>query len=405
MFDIFTPFHWPTRFVAWATPRLEKWSLDRSLSRLQGERELKARNYPEAERHFAQAVTEADAHRYSMGKRIRLRLQLAEAQRKRASSGDKNFDCAKLAQAEQTVRAAILEAAKASDRTGYVLCLDALAEIFTDQNNFPAVEKVMQEAIRIEVALTHPDPLRMARRVHRLGIARHRSGRSEEALPALEKAQALHEELYGEEHIETAHVLTELGAVCRAEGLHERAQNCLRRALRIHEKECGAESPEAIKDLHHLAGSLEDSGDLEGAAQQYERALHLKERVVGGDLDELADMQFGVAGLYIGWGNYSRARELLAEAIGTFKRTKGARLAVAYETLAHVEECSGRYHDAVRELTVAARVWESCGAARATELAENLERRAELLEQLRKKGEAHWLRERRAELLARAHAS
>jgi hypothetical protein len=174
MFGIFyRAYQWPTQFLAWATPRLEAWSLDRSLSRLEGERELKARNYTEAERHFTQAVAEADTHGHSIGKRIRLRLQLAEAQRKQASSGDRNHDQAKLADAERTVRAAIFQAAQASDSTGYVLCLDALAEIFADQDNFPAVEKVMQEAIRIEAGLTHPDPLRMARRVHRLGIARY----------------------------------------------------------------------------------------------------------------------------------------------------------------------------------------------------------------------------------------
>src|SRR5712691_7998529 len=222
MFGIFKPFQWPNQFVTWATPRIEAWSLDRSLSRLAGERELKAR-HPEAEKHFAEAVAEADAHRHSTGKRIQMRLQLAEVQRKRAASGDKGFDQAKLAEAELTVRAAILQAANASDRTGYVLCLDSLAEIFADQDNFPAVEKLMQEAIRIEAALTHPDPLRMARRVHRLGIARYRSGRSEDALPPLEKAQKLHEEVYGEEHLETAHLLSELGAIYRAEGIHEKA--------------------------------------------------------------------------------------------------------------------------------------------------------------------------------------
>jgi tetratricopeptide (TPR) repeat protein len=327
---------------------------------------------------------------------------LAEAQRKQASTGDRNHDQAKLVDAERTVRAAIFQAAQASDSTGYILCLDALAEIFADQDNFPAVEKVMQEAIRIEAGLTHPDPLRMARRVHRLGIARHRNGRSEDALPALEKARTLHEQIYGDEHLETGHVLTELGIIYRAEGMHGKAQECLRQALRIHENACGAESPEAIKDLHHLAGSLEDSGDIEGAAQQYERALLLKQQVVGGDLDELAEMQFGVAGLYINWGNYSRARELLAEAIGTFKRSKGPRLAVAYETVAQVEECSGRYHDAVNVLALAAKVWESCGPSWAGELADNMEHRAQLLEQLRKKGEAVWLRERKAELSARA---
>jgi Tfp pilus assembly protein PilF len=77
---------------------------------------------------------------------------------------------------------------------------------------------------------------------------------------------------------------------------------------------------------------------------------------VGGDLEELAQMQYGLADLYINWHNYSRARELLSEAIGTFRRKRGARLAIAYETLAHVEECSGRYYDALKNLALAGKV-------------------------------------------------
>ena len=53
-------------------------------------------------------------------------------------------------------------------------CLDALGDILTDQGHFHAVEKLMQEAARIELLLPHPDPLRMARRVYRPGIARHK---------------------------------------------------------------------------------------------------------------------------------------------------------------------------------------------------------------------------------------
>jgi hypothetical protein len=157
-----------------------------------------------------------------------------------------------------------------------------------------------------------------------------------------------------------------------------------------------------VSDLHHLAGSLEESGDIDGAAELYERVLMLKLRTVGGDMEELADMQFGLAGMYIQWSNYARARELLAEAIGTFRRKKGARLAIAYETAAHVNECSGRYLEAIAELARAGKVWESCGAERVRELTDNLEHRAELLDLLRKRGEAEWLREKAAELTAAA---
>jgi hypothetical protein len=54
----------------------------------------------------------------------------------------------------------------------------------------------------------------------------------------------------------------------------------------------------------------------------------------------------------------------------------------------------------VKYLAQAGKVWELLLPERAAELKRNLEHRAGLLDQLRKKGEAAWLRQRVAELEA-----
>ena len=176
-------FRWSMHMAAWATPRLKAWSLERNLNRIEGERHLKARNYTEAEKYLTLAVAEADAQLHSV-RIVQFRLYLAEAQRRQG----------KLDEAEQTIRTALEHTARISNPAGYVQCLDALAEVFHDAGNFPAMEKVLQEGVRIESSTPRPDPLRMARRVHRLGVARHKNGRSEDAIPALEKAVTLIEQ-------------------------------------------------------------------------------------------------------------------------------------------------------------------------------------------------------------------
>ena len=383
-------------------PRLQGWSIDRNSDRTEGERLLKARSYAAAEVYLSKAAVDAEKRGHSVPKRIQVRLLLAETQRKQFHVNPLEPNPGKLDAAELTVRSAIELAARANDRIAYMQCLDALADIFSDQANFPAVEKVTRDALELESSLPHPEPLRMARRVHRLGMARQQTGHIGEAIPMLEKAVAMYEQTFGPDHLETGNQLTALGAIQRAHGNHEEAQKCLRRALKIHERTRGVQSSEAIQDLHHLAGSLEESGDLAGAAAQYERALMFKHRVIGGDMDDIAELQFGMAGLYINWQNYSRARELLLESVATFKRKGGARLAVGYETLAYVEECSGRYTDAVKELQLAAKVWESLRPERLPELLRNLEHRAALLDLLRRKGDAERLRERIAILTPEA---
>lgn len=373
---------------------LQPWSLDRNWDRTEGERLLKSRDFAAAEIHLTRAAVDADMRGHSVPKRIQVRLLLADAQRKQFHGRYQDTNPDKLAAAELTVRSAIEMAARTSDRVAYMQCLDALADIFADQANFAAVEKVTRDALDIESAMPHPEPLRMARRVHRLGMVHQQAGRSDEAIQMLEKAVAIHEQTYGPDHLETANQLTALGAVYRAQGSHADAQKCLRRALKIHERTARAHSPEAVQDLHHLAGSLEESGDIGGAAAQYERALVSKHRVIGGNLEEEAELQMGMATLYVNWQNYSRARELLLECVGTFRRTGGVRLAVGYETLGYVEECTGRYTEAVRELQLAAKVWETLLPERLSELLRCLEHRADLLELLRRKSDAERVRER-----------
>ena len=250
------------------------------------------------------------------------------AQRKQFEANHQIPEHGKLDAAEQTVRSAIELAANTGDGNGYVQCLDALADIFSSQGNFAAVEKVTQDALQVEATLPHPEPMRMARRVPGWASRATRRGASMTSfILTFEKAVALHEESFGPDHPETGNQMLALGVVHRAQGNHTEAEHYLRRALKIHERTCGMQSKEAIEDLHHLAGALEDSGNLEAAAAQYERALSFKHRSIGGDLNELAQLQFGMAGLYIKWQNYSRAQANCCSRSGEQFPAQGRRAA------------------------------------------------------------------------------
>ena len=96
------------------TPSVDTWTLDRNWNRAEGERLLKAHQFHEAEPYLEEAVAEADRHSTSGAKRVRLRAQLADVQRKQG----------KFTEAEANLRRAIELAAGASDSGGYLLCLD-----------------------------------------------------------------------------------------------------------------------------------------------------------------------------------------------------------------------------------------------------------------------------------------
>jgi serine/threonine-protein kinase len=334
---------------------------------VKGERLLEAGNYAEAEKCLTLAVKHAP--REPVDTRIELQLQLAEAQRKQG----------KLAEAEASMRAALEEAGRGADHSIRVLCLRALGELLLERAEFAGAEETFREMVNLESARRRPDPVLVAGGVRQLGIALHRDGRREQAAAELEKALKLYGTVYGQEHAETAHVMSDLAAAYRAQQKHPEAQRNLISALALHEKWCGSHSEEALHDLRELAESLAESGDIDGAASRFERALTITEQAVGGDRDQLAEMQFNLAASYAGWGKYTRARELLIQAIGAFKRSGGPRLAIALEALANVHECSGNLDAAMIELERAAKVWESCGSERSRELEVNTQYRNELM--------------------------
>ena len=395
-----------------APQKQDAWGLDRNWHRSEAARHLKSGNLADAERHLTIAVREADERGLAPAQRVSLRLDLADLQRRLAAppgieagieDGTAQLDLAKLQDAENTLREAIIVCTQASDAKLYLRSLDALADIFCLVEDYAALEPVVLDAIRLGAAIPGESIEKLEERLRRLAMAQDQTGRFSDALKTFEQAVSLREKRYGAGHVETGNLLAEVGRICRARGFHDQAQGYLKRALRIHEGQFGEDSVEALDDVQQLAGTLEDLGDLDGAAAQYERTLGLKLRQLGrGNLEEVAEMQYSLACLHIGWGHYSRARELLTECIGTFKHAGGSRLAMAYESLAHVEEREGRMSFALDEMEKAARIWEKCNPPRLEDLARNLELRAELSDHLRLRVEANLLRKQARHMAAAA---
>ena len=386
----------------------QTWGLDRNWHRSEAARHLKSDNLADAERHLTLAVRDADDRGVTPAQRAELRLELAALQRKLAAPADSadQLDLAKLRDAENTLREAIIVCTQASDAKLYLRSMDALAEIFCLVEDYPALERVASDAIRLAASISNENPQRMEDRLHWLATAQDKNGRFPDALKTFEQAIAFRERRYGAGHVKTGDLLSEIGRICRARGFHPQAQVYLKVALRIHEAQCGADSAEALGDVRELAGLLEDTGDLDGATALYERILGLQPG--SKNLEEVAWMQYSLACLAIGWGGYERARELLTECIEVLEQTGGSRLAVAYESMAHIEEQDGRISFALDQLAKATEAWEQCDPPQLENLARNLELRAELSEQLRLHVEANHLRKQArhaaaaAEDLARA---
>ncbi len=366
--------------------------------RFEGERLLDEGDYRGAELCLAKALLDSEKRRLPNDERIQIRLELALALLRQFRPEHGPSQPAKLQASEETARSALDLARRHGDKGLLVQCLDAVSQTLAERGDLEGVEALIRETIEVEQHVQRPDALVLAARLRRLATLRREAGHVSDAVLPLEQALATVERLRGADHPETADLLTELGDACRFLGQHAAAQKHLLRALRIHEREGGVGSSEAVHDLNLLTGSYESCGELDRAAAEHERVLGLKLRAVGADLEQIAEAQFGLAQLHMRWGNLSRARELWMEAIGTFKRRKSPRLAVAYEALAAVEEKGGRLQDALAQLNHASLVWESLQPLHTQELVRNLEAQAHTLDRLQRSEDAVFVRSRIATL-------
>jgi tetratricopeptide (TPR) repeat protein len=367
--------------------RLSSWDLGKEQK--EGERLFEEADYAGAELHLSRAIEGERGHE-SPEQRILLRLELGEAQRRQDQSG---AAAQKLADAEETVRSAVDLATRSGDRELFLQTLDVLLTITAERGNLEEAERLLEQLDVLEAKRRQRDPLQRAQRLHRLGLLRQRKGKFREAVEFLAASAAVHEQSLGDLHPATAEQFSALGAAHHAAGNHEEAQRCLRRAIRVHERHEGLDSPAAAVDLRILTESLEATGDIAGAAAEFERVLTAKLRMMGQDLDGIAEMQWELAQRYLDWGNNSRARELLLEAVATFERSGGVRLARGYEALARLEEDNGCFPEALRLGRRAGGVWASLEPEHLPELIGNLERQVALFELLGQHDEAAFLRE------------
>lgn len=339
-----------TRVAAWATPKVQKWNRERNMNRTEAKRHMEARNWSEAQKHLQAALAE---RKRSAADRLDLLLNLCEAQRGQG----------KLDAAQETAGEALKLAIEQRQQAMHSRALEAVACVQLDLGQFEQAEKTTQEVIHQESTQPNPDFARLASCSRKLAAAYERSQQPAEASKALQQSAEYAEKAYGADHAETAGHLHDLGMLHRRHGRHGDAQNCLRRALHIHRSTTGADSHQATQALHNLAASLEEAGDFTGAAAEYEKLLTVRERQVGANPMETADAQVRLAGLLLKSNRLAQARELLLPAIAMLERKGGSLYVTALDTMAGVEERSGRA-DAAREYREKAKIAAAVEAVR-----------------------------------------
>ncbi len=156
-------------------------------------------------------------------------------------------------------------------------------------------------------------------------------GQYAEAVPFVERALAIQEEVLGRNDSEVANSLNELGVLYLFQGLPARAEPPLQRALGIFEASLGKGHPNAAAALNNLASAYVAQGRYEDAEPLLERALASLEAALGkGHLDVAAALK-NLADAYVPQRRYEQAEPLLRRALAIREAALGPdHLDVAY---------------------------------------------------------------------------
>src|SRR5262249_12143875 len=109
------------------------------------------------------------------------------------------------------------------------------------------------------------------------------TGNYGKAAPLYERALAIRQKVFGEQHPDTATSLNNLANLYQSMGDYAKAKPLYERALKIWEKVLGPEQPRTALSLNNLAGLYLDIGDYAKAEPLFERSLTILEKVLGSE--------------------------------------------------------------------------------------------------------------------------
>ena len=153
-----------------------------------------------------------------------------------------------------------------------------------------------------------------------LGRVYRHLGEYDRAAPLLERALALHRDVYGDQHLNTVEARVALAEVYRNLYRVAPAESLLREALATERALLGPEHPRVARTLTELSRTRRDAGDLVTAERLAREALEMRRRAYRGDHPDVAQGTNYLAGLLRRRGDFAHAGPLYEQALAMRRR-------------------------------------------------------------------------------------
>jgi tetratricopeptide (TPR) repeat protein len=223
------------------------------------------------------------------------------------------------------------------------------AEVLVKRGLYSQAQPIEAQVLAIHRQLLgelHPDT---ARSYNNLGFNLMRQGKYAEARPLYEKALAIRRQLLGEQHPEMAESYGNLGMYLNAQAKYAEAQPLLDKALAIHRQVLGEQHPNTATSYDNVANNLDDQVRYAEAQPLHEKALAIYRPVLGEQHPHTAQAYNNLAINLNAQGKYAEALPLYEKYLAIRHQVLGeqhAGTAQAYNNLAINLNAQGRYVEA-----------------------------------------------------------
>ncbi|MFL5664686.1 MAG: tetratricopeptide repeat protein [Ktedonobacteraceae bacterium] len=235
---------------------------------------------------------------------------------------------------------ALPEAARLLNQTG---------DYLDDHAQYEQAKSLLERALAIHEQVLGPNHPETALNLNNLAALYYNQGNYERAKPLLERALAIHEQVLGPNHPTTATCLNNLAVLYDDQGDYEHAKPLYERALAFRPYVLGPNHPTTATSLNNLAFLHNNQGDYEQAKLLYERALAIHEQVLGSNHPTTATSLNNLAALYYNQGDYEQAKPLYKRALAIREHVLGSNhpeTALSLNNLAALYYNQGNYERA-----------------------------------------------------------
>jgi len=148
-------------------------------------------------------------------------------------------------------------------------------------------------------------------------------GKYNDAIPLVEKALAIVENVVGSENPTVAKLVDFLGQLHYHQGNYTEAEPLFQGSLAIREKALGENHPSVATSLNNLANLYRSQGRYDEAEPLYQRSLAIWEKVLGENHPDVATSLNNLASLYRSQGRYDQAEPLYQRSLAIWEKTLG----------------------------------------------------------------------------------